>query len=129
MLVLSVSSCSPSSRDTQSRLARAESLMQEHPDSALSIIESIDASTIHSRSLKASYALRYSQALDKNAIFLTSDSILIPAIDYYSENGSTQEKMLTMYYHGRIFMNAGNYSQAIISFIEAAQLAIDINSK
>ena len=56
-----------------------ESYIQERPDSALTVIQSIGADDLSSRELKARHALLLSQALDKNFIDLQSDSIIAPA--------------------------------------------------
>lgn len=59
-------SCRRQSGDIDSFLHNAESLMNEHPEDALSIIRHIDRRKIYSSASEARYALLYSQALDKN---------------------------------------------------------------
>ena len=51
----------------------AESVMDEQPDSALTLLKQIDGNQILSVSQSARYALLYSQALDKNYIDVTND--------------------------------------------------------
>ena len=48
-------------------------------------------------------------ALDKNWIDLASNSIIAPAVSYYNNHGSKEEKLMTYYYRGRISMNASSY--------------------
>ena len=60
----------------------AESLMETHPDSALSILKGVDKSQLHSKAARARYALLMSMALDKNVIDTTTFDVLQPAIDY-----------------------------------------------
>lgn len=97
----------------------AEQIMDVKPDSAMTIIESIDVSSVKDDEESARYALLKSMALDKNYIDTTSFDILQPAIDYYLENGSADERLRTLYYQGRIFMNKSEYDMAMQSFLMA----------
>lgn len=96
----------------------AESLMETHPDSALSILKGVDKSQLHSKAAQARYALLMSMALDKNVIDTTTFDVLQPAIDYYLKKGSPDEKLRTYYYQGRIFQNKGDKDNALKSFIK-----------
>ena len=96
----------------------AESLMETHPDSALSILKGVDKSQLHSKAALARYALLMSMALDKNVIDTTTFDVLQPAIDYYLKKGSPDEKLRTYYYQGCIFLNKGDKDNALKSFIK-----------
>lgn len=96
----------------------AESLMETHPDSALSILKGVDKSQLHSKAARARNALLMSMALDKNVIDTTTFDVLQPAIDYYLKKGSPDEKLRTYYYQGRIFQNKGDKDNALKSFIK-----------
>ena len=95
----------------------AESLMNVKPDSSLAVLESIQASDIKGKETSARYALLKSMALDKNYIDTTTFDVLQPAIDYYIEHGSPDERLRTYYYQGRIYQNQGNKDSAIQSFM------------
>ena len=69
--------------------------------------------------IEAKYALLLSQALDKNYIDLQSDSIIAPAVRYYENHGTPDERMKAFYYRGRISMNANDYDNATEYFIKA----------
>ncbi len=105
-------------------LQEAEARMQEHPDSALAILQQVDRTSLRSRYGKARYALLYSQALDKNYIDETNDSLILIAVDYYQEHGDEREKMLAYYYLGRVQYNDQAYQSAIISFLKAEEHAL-----
>lgn len=111
--------CSRSQADL--RLEEAESLMEEHPDSALTVIDAIDTLRLDSERERARYALLRSIALDKNLIDTTDFTILQPAIDYYVERdkGTPDEKLRTLYYKGRIFQNRGDDDNAMRAFVTA----------
>lgn len=113
----------------QSVLDHAESLLNSKPDSAFVLLEKCSGNKFNSSDkLNARYALLYSMALDKNYIDLTSDSVIAPAVKYYERHGSIEDKLRMKYYLGRIRYNAGNYSNAIVLFEEAAELVAKIDN-
>lgn len=110
MLLLSISvSCNRYSDS----FAAAEALIDSVPDSALSILQSIDTGSMKSRSDKAKYSLLLSIAYDKNYIDLTSDSIARIAYDYYctEQHGSDVDRMHSAYIMAVICNNNGNNLQ------------------
>ena len=109
------------------QLNHAEALMSKQPDSAKIFLESINPNVIRTAKKQARYALLYSQALDKNYIDETNDSLIRKAIDYYREHGSEREQMLAYYYLGRVQFNARSYQSAILSFLEAEKFAMLVN--
>lgn len=104
-------------------LDRAESLMEAHPDSAMTVLDGIERPDLGSGAERARYALLMSMALDKNYIDTTTFDVLQPAIDYYLENGTPDEKLRTYYYQGRIFQNQGDQDKALSTFLKATDNA------
>lgn len=100
-------------------LDAADSLMESQPDSALILLDGIDTGQMKSGRLKARFALLKSIALDKNYIDTTTFDVLQPAIDYYLENGTPDEKFRTLYYKGSIHKNANNDDLAMQSYLTA----------
>lgn len=100
--------------------------MQEHPDSALSILEEVDTSNLRSKKEKARYALLMSMALDKNYIDTTDFNVLQPAIDYYFEKGTPDEKLRTHLYQGRIYHNKGDKDMAMQCYLRGKDLKDEI---
>lgn len=125
LLACCITSCS--NHKQKETLNRAESLMEAHPDSALTILEGIEKSELGSKEEKARYALLMSMALDKNYIDTTSFDVLQPAIDYYLENGNPTEKLRTYYYQGRIFQNKKDRDNALNSFIKGIDVSTGSN--
>lgn len=126
MLMLLLLACCIASCSNQKQkevLNRAESLMEAHPDSALTILEGIEKSELGSKEEKARYALLMSMALDKNYIDTTTFNVLQPAIDYYLDNGNANDKLRTYYYQGRIFQNQGDRDNALNSFIKGIDIS------
>ncbi|MDE6237249.1 MAG: hypothetical protein K2M45_05225 [Muribaculaceae bacterium] len=115
-LACCITSCS--NHKQQATLNRAESLMEAHPDSALTILEGIEKSELGSKEEQARYALLMSMALDKNYIESTSFDVIQPAIDYYLKSGNPNEQLRTYYYQGRIFQNKKDLDNALNSFVK-----------
>ena len=65
-----------------------ESYIQEHPDSALAVLEGIDRTTLISKRNKAHHALLHAMALDKNYVNVTDDSLSRVALNYFDKRGS-----------------------------------------
>ncbi|MDE6480602.1 MAG: hypothetical protein K2L45_10060 [Muribaculaceae bacterium] len=117
--------CNNGSDTIRTHLDLAELLMESHPDSALSIINSISANDITKKSEKARFALLKSMALDKNYVDTTTFDILQPAIDYYLKKGNADEKLRTYYYQGRIYQNKNECDSAVLSFMRGLDVAFD----
>lgn len=115
--------------ETYRLLMDAERHMDARPDSALTVLEGIDKSELTTNELEAKHALLLSQALDKNYIDLLSDSIIAPAVRYYENHGTPDERLKAFYYRGRISMNAENYEEAMEYFSIAGKYAGNAEDK
>ena len=107
-------------------LNRAETLMNEHPDSSLTLLRTLTLDDFQQESNRARYALLHSQALDKNYIDVTSDSLISVAVDYYQDEENVRNKFLSYYYMGRVHANGGNSLKAMLSFTKAELLEGEI---
>ena len=116
---LLVVSCQP---EVSIKMNRAESLLQQNPDSALVLLDNLPRKELKTRRLMARYALLKSAALDKNYIDIASDSLSSLAIDYYSGRNNRYE-MLAWYYHALVQRNALSYTSAVVAFEEAERIA------
>ena len=121
--ILLLTACGEKSRNSQ-LLNRAETIMNDSCEVALSILQdSIEYSTLTTERGRAIYALLLSQALDKNYIDLTSDSIIAPAVKNFADGDAPHYAMLTHYYYGKILLNQNKISDAIISCNKAECIA------
>lgn len=123
---LCLASCSHHSKHWET-LTQIETFVEENPDSALSVLQCIEVDDLSGSEEKAKHALLLLMALDKNDVAETDFEILHPAIDYYKNNGTPTEQMLTLFYQGQIHRINSQYAQALACFGEA--IKIDENSK
>lgn len=126
LLSLALWSCSLSGR-VGSTLSEAESLMENHPDSALALLSTIDPSEIHGKSARALHALLLTQAQFKNYCPPANDSLISIARDYYESSSDSYRKMLSLYYFGRVRLNSKDYSKSLYSLIKAKDLAENLD--
>lgn len=101
----------------------ADNLMESSPDTALTILSSIDTNFLNSREDKARFAMLYSMARERNLIRTKTFEILQPAIDYYLLQKPSNESLRTLYYQGAIYMDRGERDKAMNSFVRALDIA------
>lgn len=107
------------SAKVNSTLKDVESYISERPDSALTILESIDRADLKSRRSEAHHALLHAMALDKNYIDVTDDSLASVAVRYYSKHGPKKYLARSLYYKGLSYFNNGQYDKSIIELSKA----------
>lgn len=120
LLCLQLGSCRQST-DTASVFTEAETLMDERPDSALTLLKSIPSPEQLTGLAQARYALLYSQALDKNYIDTANDSLIQIAVNYYKDRDDAKSKFYAYYYLGRVHVNGNRLDQATLAFMNAEQ--------
>ena len=107
-------------------LNRAEAVMNGHPDSALNLLRTLTFDDFQKESNRARYALLHSQALDKNYIDVTGDSLISVAVEYYKDKDDVRSKFLSYYYMGRVHANGERYLQATSCLMESEQLVEEV---
>lgn len=122
-------SCSKADLETERTLADVASFIEERPDSALTILDTMDSFSLTTSALKARHSLLLAMARDKNYIDDTTDSIIAPAVSWYRWHGSADEKLLMNYYRGRIAMNAGDYETAMRWFADGSRFSEKARNK
>lgn len=117
--ILFFASCS--NRNAGLTLDDVASYIQERPDSALAVLNKLPKDKLNTAALKARYSLLNAMALDKNYIDTTDAAVIMPALEYYKKRGTADDKMLSLYYYGRILYNGEDYNKAIIAFSQALE--------
>lgn len=101
-------------------LTRAESLMYDHPDSALSLLENMNPPSSSNKLQNATWSLLLVQARDKNYIKHTSDSLINVAYDYFMKQEDPNRKALVLNYKGRVNEDLGEVEKATEFYLRAA---------
>ena len=101
-------------------LTRAESLMYDHPDSALSLLENMNSPSSSNKLQNATWSLLLVQARDKNYIKHTSDSLINVAYDYFMKQEDPNRKALVLNYKGRVNEDLGEVEKATEFYLRAA---------
>ena len=109
LVVIVLSSCTDSRK--LETIRQAEMLMQEQPDSALRVLQTIDRHSLHGEPL-ARYALIYSIAQDKSGLDVTNDSLLRIAHEYYSQHPDDSLYARSQYYMGLYYTLVDSTKQA-----------------
>ena len=84
-------------------LNRAEAVMDEHPDSSLTLLRTLTFDDFRKEKNRARYALLHSQALDRNYIDTTRDSLVSVAVEYYKDGNDVRSKFLVFFKRNNYF--------------------------
>ena len=126
MIILCAISCT--AIESNKTLTDVESYIMERPDSALSVLESMNREDLVTNKNKAHHALLHAMALDKNYIDITDDSIAMVAVDYYQKRGTKSKRARALYYLGKSYYYNQEYDKAILEFSKAEKVAVGCDS-
>lgn len=102
-------------------LRQAETCMEQHPDSALCLLQGIgdkEAASLKGEA-QAHYALLYTQACDKNRMEMTNDSLIQIAVEHYKDRKQGLKAAQSYFYLGCVYRNTRQDAKAIEAFLEA----------
>ena len=119
LLLLSLTACNRDTAQSSRRLAEAESIVVEAPDSALNLLQSLDGSSLRNRAERARYALLHAEASERAGLEVDNDSLLRIAWDYYSQHPNEIRGICkTRFYQGRNRLRKGDKPGALRMFLE-----------
>ena len=105
-------------------LTTADSLLAEHPDSALQYLEAHEVLKPEgSRSQRMRYELLRATAQNRSNFVFTSDSTAQILVEYYDKHGSANEKMQAHYLLGRAYHDMQEVPEALQCYQDAVELA------
>ena len=123
LLCATLFSCRDGGR-SESILRTADSLMEEHPDSALAILRRDSLEICRSgKDFRLWYTLSRTEADDKCYILHVSDSAIRIAAGCYDSYGSALQRVRADYLLGRVYCDMHLYGHALTSFNKA--IAVD----
>lgn len=113
----------------ESILRTTDSLMEEHPDSALTILRRDSLEICRSgKDYRLWYALSRTEADDKCYILHVSDSTIRAAANYYNNHGSDFQRVRANYLLGRVYCDMHLYGHALTSFNKAIKVESENDS-
>jgi tetratricopeptide (TPR) repeat protein len=120
-LMYLVSSCN-GNHQQRDILSRAERLMNDNPDSALTILVK-DSSQVANfpRSLKMKYELLVTSAQNKTFVSFKSDSIMKEVVDYYDSHGTPNDQIQAHYLLGCVYFKLNDAPKAMRCLHEAIE--------
>lgn len=125
IVIICLSACTPKNDDTTvllSELTQAESVMYEHPDSSLHILQEMQVPASSDKLQKATWALLLAQAKYKNYVEELADSTLINiAYDYFMKQDNPRRKAMVLYYKGVLYGKADKMNEEQESYLKAIE--------
>lgn len=101
-------------------LVHAESVMFDHPDSALHILEAMPMPSARwNKENHALWCLLVTQAKYKQKMKISSDSLIRIAYDYYKPTNNARRKAMSALYMGGVNYNLGYIEESIRFYLEA----------
>ena len=111
-------------REYKDALLRAETVMDEHPDSAMQILDSLGQhESEFTRHFRMQYQLHRQNAVNKTSDKFTSDSLCQVLVSFFDQHGSVNERVLAHYLLGRAYTDMGDAPQAINTYQDAIDAA------
>ena len=128
-VILIMLSCNGDRGKSDSLIKKAESLMEMHPDSALSLLGMIKNPYLLTKVQHAEYVLRLVQAKDKCDNDISSDTLIFQARDYFKKSNSLNELAFAEFYCGRVLQTKGKRNEAMKAYLKAGSVAKELNNK
>lgn len=120
VVILVFNGCRDVTSGYDQRLTVADSVMRHHPDSALQLLEAIDAKALTKQADRAYHALLLTQARYRCYVTATSDSAINIALDYYQRHKDETEKLTRAYiYKGAVMEELGQAESAMTYYKRA----------
>ena len=122
-LMAAVTGCGDTSR-YDGRLAQADSLMRDCPDSALALLEGLDTAAFATAGDSAYRDLLMTQARYRCYVTATSDTAINRALAYYRAHPKEREKLTRAYiYKGAVMEELGHPDSAMLYYKHAEATA------
>ena len=131
LLILLLSGCGRSA--TRRTLLHAESIMEEHPDSAYALLSALSVDSAAPEEDRALHALLMTQAMDKTGR-MTRDSLSRPysmitfAERYFSNHFDKERLMKSLFYKGvNISMRQERFTESLLPLYESLEYANEMD--
>lgn len=109
-------------REYREMLSRAEEMMNDHPDSALMILDSLGQHEKEfGRHFRMQYKLRFILAQTKTGTLFKTDSLTKTLVEHFNSSGTKTEKAWAYYLHGCALTDIGKAPEALQAYYDAIE--------
>lgn len=115
-------SCHQEAKEPSPELAMIDSIMWDHPDSALTLLEKMPKPSPSDKLDDATWCLLYAQACDKNYKKHTSDSLINIALRYFDPRVDGRRKAQAWFYKGAVCRDLSRLEEATACYVRARDL-------
>lgn len=120
-LIVCLASCTQHSRQANNIYIHAEEIMPQYPDSALSLLSTLQNVDDLSEKDRAMYYLLLTEAENKTFVKHSSDSLIAIATAYFDKSQDWKRKAKAWYYRGRVNQDLGDALHAQDYYLKALQ--------
>lgn len=122
---LSFISCNNEKRKNVQILENVEKVINQHPDSALKLLNSIIYPEDLNKKQYNRYKLLEIQAKDKNYKDISKDTIIYKVRDYYAKRNDTKKLAIANFYCGQVSKENKRFEEAMQYFLDAEKYAVE----
>ena len=108
-------------------IAMAEAIMEQQPDSALHLLQSISAPAILAEEQQMAYRLRLLQAKDKCNLDITADTNIVEVSDYFKQRKDWHRAAWAAFYQARVWQERNDKQKAMQAYLNAETYASHTN--
>jgi len=128
-LVLFFCACSRYAEQRWAReaIAMAETIMEQQPDSALHLLQSISDPAILAEEQQMVYRLRLLQAKDKCILDITVDTNIVDVSHYFEQRKDWLRAAWAAFYHARVWQERNDKQKAMQAYLNAETYASHTN--
>jgi Predicted N-acetylglucosaminyl transferase len=123
VVLCGIAACTPREARVMYPLEKAEQWMTQFPDSALAILQTVDPQSLPRGEPRARYALLFTQALDKNYLPISDDSLINRAVKHYKGSSSYRYAAYAHFYRGCAYSQMDSLRLALGDYLEAVNIA------
>ncbi len=118
-----LASCKRHSNYAATLFDQVETLVEQYPDSALALLDSIPNPYELNDEQFARYLLCSLQAKTKAGKDISSDMLIFRVRDYYQKKNQQKKRVMAEFYCGRVLQSQGKQEEAVQAFLETRELA------
>jgi len=124
LLFITFSSCNSDSKKAGRILQSAENIVEQFPDSALRLLDSIQNPYELNPGLQAKYSLLLVESKYKTGKDIPNDSLIFKAKKYFKKSNDLKRLALSVFYSGRVLESLQKPQEALTAFLDAESIAM-----